>query len=261
VTSRAARTLHHTPMGGRSLGSRIISNKRLRLASINYRGWVKPIIEDVGKDIERSALSMGLEPSGIIRLPTKMRRWSVLRSPFVHKSAFDQFEQREHNRLIEIYGKGTQTEDATKTVQLLRYIEHTILPAHAGARAKFVLFSDERLCPELEDAGFKQVSPEADDFIHGAPAGFDPTQAEPPPSQPPRLSDLDHEPAAGDSIFVLRAAWPRYACHEYGGAGWAATILETTRYTCLVSFDYACAPDGRPSADERVNLSMIRQFA
>ena len=71
-------------------GSSIVSNTRLRLASINYRSWVKPIIEDVGRDIERSALSMGLQPSGVIRLPTKTRRWSVLRSPFVHKKAFDQ---------------------------------------------------------------------------------------------------------------------------------------------------------------------------
>ena len=66
---------------------------------------------------------------------------------------------------------------------------------------------------------------------------------------------------AGDTVFVLRAAWPRYACRECGGAGWEATVVDTTRYTCVVSFVNAQAPDGRPSADERVSRAMLRQLA
>lgn len=37
------------------------------------------------------------------------------------------------------------TDDATKVVNFLRYLEHTILPAHGGvARARIMLFSDEK---------------------------------------------------------------------------------------------------------------------
>ena len=58
-----------------------------------------------------------------------------------------QFEQLTYKRLIEFYGEGSQTVDATKMVHMLRYIEHTILPAHAGAQMKFTLFSDELIEP------------------------------------------------------------------------------------------------------------------
>mmetsp|Transcript_16464 Transcript_16464/g.52832 ORF Transcript_16464/g.52832 Transcript_16464/m.52832 type:complete len:144 (+) Transcript_16464:38-469(+) len=114
-----------------------------RLASIQLKGWIKQVIEAACDDVQKSTTSIGLRTSGTVRLPTERERWSVLRSPFVHKGAIDQYARLTYNRLIEIYGEGTQSHDATKTVHFLRYLEHTILPAHAGARAKVTLFSNE----------------------------------------------------------------------------------------------------------------------
>jgi hypothetical protein len=73
-----------------------------------------------------------------------------------------QFQRFTHNRLIEIYGQPgatppTLSHDATKTVHFLRYLEHTILPAHAGARAKITLFSDEVLSATENGQGDKQL--------------------------------------------------------------------------------------------------------
>jgi len=123
--------------------------KVTRLASIQFKTWLKQASEQVGGDIRASAQHVGLKTSGLIRLPTRINRYNVLRSPFVNKKAFDQFEKREYNRLIEIFGEGTQSADATKTVYFLRYLEHTILPAHGGAaRAKVTLYSDECIEPQ-----------------------------------------------------------------------------------------------------------------
>ncbi|EOD35005.1 Hypothetical protein EMIHUDRAFT_228049 [Emiliania huxleyi CCMP1516] len=100
-----------------------------RLASIQLKGWIKQVIEAACDDVQKSTTSIGLRTSGTVRLPTERERWSYARLTY--------------NRLIEIYGEGTQSHDATKTVHFLRYLEHTILPAHAGARAKVTLFSNE----------------------------------------------------------------------------------------------------------------------
>uniref|UniRef100_A0A6T8B651 Small ribosomal subunit protein uS10 domain-containing protein n=1 Tax=Prymnesium polylepis TaxID=72548 RepID=A0A6T8B651_9EUKA len=118
---------------------------RVRLAQLNLRGMVKVLLEDVCADVLRSAKTMGVQTSGIIRLPTKTTKYSVLRSPFVNKGAQDQFETKQHGRLIEVYGAGPVSEDATKVVNFMRYLEHTVLPAHRGAaRARIMLFSDEK---------------------------------------------------------------------------------------------------------------------
>lgn len=70
-----------------------------RLAQLNLRGMVKILLEDVCSDILRSAKQMGIQTSGVIRLPTKVTKYSVLRSPFVHKGAQDQVESREPETL------------------------------------------------------------------------------------------------------------------------------------------------------------------
>ena len=61
-----------------------------RLASIQLKGWIKQVIEAACDDVQKSTTSIGLRTSGTVRLPTERERWSVLRSPFVHKGAIDQ---------------------------------------------------------------------------------------------------------------------------------------------------------------------------
>ena len=118
-----------------------------RLATVQLKSWVKHALEQCTDDVLRSAAQMDIQTSNVIRLPMRVRRWTVMRNPFVNKSAMDQFERRELNRLIEIYGSGPIGHDATKVVHFMRYLEHTLLPAHAAARAKITLYANERLHP------------------------------------------------------------------------------------------------------------------
>ncbi|KAJ2656926.1 mitochondrial 37S ribosomal protein rsm10 [Coemansia sp. RSA 1199] len=51
----------------------------------------------------RAAFFMGMPCSGVISLPRKIRRWTVLKSPFVHKSKQEVFERRTYKRVVYIY--------------------------------------------------------------------------------------------------------------------------------------------------------------
>jgi hypothetical protein len=72
------------------------------------------------------------------------------------------------------------------------------------------------------------------------------------PNQPPSTAAITGRPARGTRVFVQRHLWPTYACDEHAGEGWAATVESTTAHTCVVSFDFACAPDGSAFEPERL---------
>jgi len=56
--------------------------------------------------------------SGPIPLPTKINRWTVLRSPHVDKKSREQFEIRTHKRLMDILDPTPQTVDALMKLDL-----------------------------------------------------------------------------------------------------------------------------------------------
>lgn len=62
----------------------------LRMAQITLKAWHHIALEEVVHDILRTAKVMAVTTSGVIRLPTKISRFSVPRSPFVHKKHWDQ---------------------------------------------------------------------------------------------------------------------------------------------------------------------------
>ena len=54
----------------------------------------------------------GVKVHGPIPLPTRIERYTVLRSPHVNKKSREQFEIRTHKRLIDIDEPNAQTMDA-----------------------------------------------------------------------------------------------------------------------------------------------------
>ena len=115
----------------------------LRLAQIALRSYHPKFITDCAHDIQRSATAMGVTTSGTVPLPTAKRKFSVLRSPFVHSKSISQYQHDTHKRLIELYGESTVGQDATSAVHFLRYLEHTIRALHPGCSARIKLFSSE----------------------------------------------------------------------------------------------------------------------
>jgi small subunit ribosomal protein S10 len=70
---------------------------RLRLKAYDYK-----LIDNSARQIIETAERNDAKVLGPIPLPTEIRRYTVNRSPFVHKNAREQFELRVHKRLIDI---------------------------------------------------------------------------------------------------------------------------------------------------------------
>jgi len=69
---------------------------------ITLRGYDVELLEQTSEDIIDVANRTGAGWSGPVRLPNKIKKWSILRSPHVNKNSFEQFEIRRHKRLIDI---------------------------------------------------------------------------------------------------------------------------------------------------------------
>ncbi|RUO95415.1 ribosomal protein S10p/S20e-domain-containing protein [Jimgerdemannia flammicorona] len=67
--------------------------------------------------------------SGMVRLPTQRSMWTLLRSPFVHKKAQENFERRTHKRLLQV--KDAAPEAVNRWLLYLRMNA----PAGVGMRA------------------------------------------------------------------------------------------------------------------------------
>ena len=70
------------------------------------------ILDHSAMEIVETAKRTGAKVSGPIPLPTRIERYTVLRSPHVNKKAREQFEIRTHKRLIDIEEPTAKTVDA-----------------------------------------------------------------------------------------------------------------------------------------------------
>lgn len=87
-----------------------ISGQKIR---IKLKAYDHMILDECVKMIIETAEKTGAIIAGPIPLPTKIDKFTVLRSTFVHKNSREQFEMRTHRRLIDI------TESTSKTVEAL----------------------------------------------------------------------------------------------------------------------------------------------
>ena len=86
---------------------------RIRLKAFDHA-----VLDQAAADIVRTVEKTGAKVSGPIPLPTKLQRWTVLRSPHIDKKSREQFELKTHKRLIEIRDSRPQTVDALTKLDL-----------------------------------------------------------------------------------------------------------------------------------------------
>ena len=89
---------------------------RIRLKAYDHK-----ILDQSASKIVDTAESTGAKVSGPVPLPTRIEKFTVIRSPFVHKDSQEHFEIRTHKRLIDIH------QPTPKTVDSLQRLDH--LPA------------------------------------------------------------------------------------------------------------------------------------
>jgi small subunit ribosomal protein S10 len=86
---------------------------RIRLKAYDY----KLLDQSVGEIVDTVRRS-GAKIAGPVPLPTKINKYTVLRSPHVNKKSREQFEIRTHKRLIDILEPTQQTVDALMKLDL-----------------------------------------------------------------------------------------------------------------------------------------------
>ena len=86
---------------------------RIRLKSFDHR-----MIDRSAQDIVNTAKQTGARIAGPIPLPTKIRKYTVIRSPHIDKTSREQFEDRTHKRLIDILDATPQTVDSLMKLDL-----------------------------------------------------------------------------------------------------------------------------------------------
>jgi small subunit ribosomal protein S10 len=91
---------------------------RIRMEAYDHR-----ILDQSAADIIETAKRTGAKVSGPIPLPTRMERYTVLRSPHVDKKSREQFEIRTHKRLIDIIEPTPKTVDALNKLNMPAGIE------------------------------------------------------------------------------------------------------------------------------------------
>lgn len=85
---------------------------------IKIRAYDHKLIDQSSKQIVDTAKRTGATISGPIPLPTEKRKYTVLRSTFVHKDSREQFEMRVHKRMIDILEATPKTIDSLTNLNL-----------------------------------------------------------------------------------------------------------------------------------------------
>jgi small subunit ribosomal protein S10 len=86
---------------------------RIRLRAYDHR-----VLDQSTQEIVNTAKRTGAMVRGPIPLPTRIEKFTVLRSPHVNKKAREQFERRTHKRLLDIVDPTPQTLDALMKLEL-----------------------------------------------------------------------------------------------------------------------------------------------
>ena len=88
-------------------------NIRIRLKAFDHR-----TLDLSAKEIVSTAKRTGATVIGPVPLPTRIEKFTVLRSPFIDKDSREQFEIRTHKRLIDILDPSSKTVDALMRLSL-----------------------------------------------------------------------------------------------------------------------------------------------
>ena len=101
---------------------------RIRLRAYEHR-----VIDQSAEKIVDQAKRTGARVKGPIPLPTRIRRFCVIRGPHIDKESMEHFELRTHNRLIDIHEPTNKTIDALNKLSLPAGVDIKIKAGPSGA--------------------------------------------------------------------------------------------------------------------------------
>jgi len=86
---------------------------RIRMEAYDHR-----VLDQSAAEIVEASKRTGAQVKGPIPLPTRIERYTVLRSPHIDKKSREQFEIRTHKRLIDIEEPTAKTVDALNKLNM-----------------------------------------------------------------------------------------------------------------------------------------------
>ncbi len=101
----AAATAARPKVGGQKI--------RIRLKAYDHK-----LLDQSASKIVETAESTGAKVAGPVPLPTRIERYTVMRSPFVDKDSQEHFEIRTHKRLIDVLEPSQKTISALMRLNL-----------------------------------------------------------------------------------------------------------------------------------------------
>lgn len=97
-----------------------MANGKIR---VTLRSYDVDVIDQSAKSIVQTVQKAGAKVSGPIPLPTRINKFTVLRSPHVNKKSREQFEMRTHKRLIDILDPSSDVMDSLMKLELPAGVE------------------------------------------------------------------------------------------------------------------------------------------
>ncbi|HAW16567.1 MAG: 30S ribosomal protein S10 [Clostridiales bacterium] len=92
-----------------------MANQKLR---IKIKAYDHQLLDESAASIINAIERTGSSYSGPIPLPTEKEIVTILRSPHKYKDSREQFEQRTHKRLIDVYAPTSKTVDALQKLDM-----------------------------------------------------------------------------------------------------------------------------------------------
>ena len=89
-----------------------------QIIKIRMEAYDHEVVDKSAADIVDTAKRTGARVAGPIPLPTRIERYTVLRSPHIDKKAREQFEIRTHKRILFISEPTAKTIDAISKLNL-----------------------------------------------------------------------------------------------------------------------------------------------
>lgn len=85
---------------------------------IILRAFDHKLVDQSSGQIVEAAERTGAAVSGPVPLPTRIKRFCVIRSPHIDKDSREHFELRTHKRLVDILDPNSKTIDALTRLQM-----------------------------------------------------------------------------------------------------------------------------------------------
>ena len=87
----------------------MVNRQKIRII---LKAYDHKVLDFSAEDVVEAAERTGAQVAGPIPLPTKIKKFCVIKGPHVHKDGREHFEIRTHNRLIDILQPTSKTIDS-----------------------------------------------------------------------------------------------------------------------------------------------------